>query len=248
MPTQYEYITKTSKNGIKLHIMKTNASNIMLRNLKCEHNLFDRIYFGINGGFFSWTKNGNRYRVLNLAKCDGAVVGPNSDDGISNGWLGGGVIYWDGKYLKCLTGEPTIEASEIPGTKDTGTWAQGGYSMWLGDKKAKERSLEEVNNDDQYGYLSNSAKGRTALVADLTYKKVYLIVTPSSNTFTTFKQAIEEYLNITEGDTASSRYKGIMLDGSGSSQMKAKNSSGDVVEIRGDERNLCEIIALRNAT
>ena len=80
--------------------MKTNASNIMLRNLKCEHNLFDRIYFGINGGFFSWTKNGNRYRVLNLAKCDGAVVGPNSDDGISNGWLGGGVIYWDGKYLK----------------------------------------------------------------------------------------------------------------------------------------------------
>lgn len=58
--------------------------------------------------------------------------------------------------------------------------------------------MDEVGQDDG-GYLTGTATGRTALVADIIHQKVYLIVTNNSNKFITFCRAIEEYLDITPG-------------------------------------------------
>lgn len=236
MPTNYRYINQTTANGIELHIIKTDASNIMFRNFKLGQSLTDSIFFGVNGGFFSGST------ALNIAKCDGVHYGRSN-----NGNLGGGIICWNGTSLIIYTNRSMTDIDTIFKTNETGTWAQGGYSMWLGASDARERSLEEVHNDDKYGYLTNAASGRTALVADLDTDTIYLIVTNDSNTFTTFRKAIQYYFNIPE-TKPSSRYRGIMLDGSGSSQLRAKKSNGALVKVEGDGRELCQVIVMRDAT
>lgn len=176
------------------------------------------------------------HSILSLAKCDGTVLCS------SNNWLGAGAIYWNSKVLNAITGNRQLTTSDILGINRTGTWAQGGYSMFLGASDAYSRAMADVGQDDG-GYLRYSASGRTALVADILNQKVYLIVTNSTNTYSSFRSAIEDYLGITVGNP-SGQYKGIMLDGSGSSQMAV---NGTYIA-SGDQRELYEVIALRNAT
>ncbi|KAF5053971.1 hypothetical protein [Oscillibacter sp.] len=233
MATNYTRRSYTASNGINLQIIKTAASNIKLIDLGGNKNLKQSGYTGVNGGFFSW----NSGNILSLAKCDGQVLCN------SNNWLGAAAIYWNSKALNYINGERQLTASEIPGTLRSNTWAQGGYYMWLGANDAFNRAMNEVNQDDG-GYLTQTANGRTALVADIIHQNVYLIVTNSNNTFTTFCRAIEEYLGITPGSVPSGQFHGVMLDGGGSSQLCEKGT----FIASGDQRMLHEAIVLRNDT
>lgn len=234
MATNYTRRSYTASNGINLKIIKTAASNIKLVDLGGSKNLKQSGYTGINGGFFTWGTSGH---ILSLAKCDGQVLCD------SNNWLGAAAIYWNSKTLNCINGERQLTASEIPGTLRPNTWAQGGYYMWLGANDAFDRAMDEVNQDDG-GYLTLSASGRTALVADIIHQDVYLIVTNTNNKFITFCRAIEEYLGVTPGSVPSGQFHGVMLDGSGSSQLCDKG----VYIAEGDQRMLHEAIVLRNDT
>lgn len=233
MTTNYTRKSYTASNGIKLDVIKTDASNIMLVDLAGKKNLAESGYTGVNGGFFSYA-SGN---ILSLAKCDGKVLCD------SNNWLGAAAIYWNSKALNYINGDRQLTASDIPGTSRTGTWAQGGYYMWLGADDALDRAMDDVGQDDG-GYLTGTATGRTALVADIIHQDVYLIVTNNSNRFITFCRAIEEYLDITPGSVPSGQFHGVMLDGGGSSQLCDKG----VFIADGDKRDLHEAIVLRDDT
>lgn len=252
MATKHTYHTGTY-SGKTLHVLSTPASNIRLYNLKGTSSLINSAYYGINGGFFSWDSN----KALNIALSDGAAIGPG-DVGTDNNWAGGGVISWNGVSVKFNA--PIQEMGKLDEdvrSGQSGTWAQGGHSMYLGNKNWLSKMYGDVlqtvdeHNPDLDKIVNNSSY-RTGLVADKTTKMVHLVVTLSGCTFSTFRAAIQSYLGISDGSSDSTRYVGLFLDGSYSSQMKAKNTSNNVITVAnldsGAYRKLHQIIVLRSAT
>lgn len=248
MATNHNYKTGTY-NGILLHMIRTRASNITLKNLRCNKNLKQSGYYGVNGGFFNFaTASVNPRRVISLAKIDGAVVGPNANDGNSNNWNGGGIIVWNGRQLSALFNKPNTDAANIAGTSAVGTWAQGGISLWLGYSNYNSAVATGNGGARPVQAQNGIDAARTALVADMDTNYVYLIVTVDACDYKNLRQAIQEYFGITDGSAVNSRYAGIMLDGSGSTQMKVNRANGEDVEILGDGRGLAEIIVLKDET
>lgn len=237
----YEKITC---NGMALHILGTAASNITLKNLQCKKTLKQSGEYGCNGGFFNFADaSQNPRRVISLAKVDGHVVGPNDNDGNINN-NGAGVILWNGSQLVCLTNHLEAHVDDIPDTDEEGTWAQGGISFWLGYSDFRNATIKEMGYTP--AQINGNSTGRTAMVADLNTNTIYLIVTRASCSYGSFRTAIQQKFGIKDGSSVNERYKGIMLDGSASSQMKANNSSGKDVEITAT-RALAEIIVLRDS-
>lgn len=115
-----------SHSGKILHVLSTPASNIRLYNLGGRSCLRNSAYYGINGGWFS-------NRALNLALNDGKIIGPGTMEGAANNWCGD-AISWNGSNLKAYTpiqDMASLDADVCNGTP--GTWAQGGFSMFLGN-------------------------------------------------------------------------------------------------------------------
>lgn len=245
MATNHTYRTGTY-NGILLHMLRTHASNITLKNLRCEKTLKESGYYGCNGGFFNFPNSAtNPKRVISLAKVNGGVVGPNSNDGNQNNYTGGGVILWNGNSLVCLFSRPDDDASTMPNTSAYGTWAQGGISFWLGYKDFYNAAINEVGYKPDQMVERSTAK-RTAMIADLDTDNVYLIATENECDYIDFRAAIQSAFDITDGNSTNSRYKGIMLDGGGSTQFRANRSNGADVTIV-QSRKLAEVIVLRNS-
>ena len=247
MATNHNYKTGTY-NGILLHMIRTRASNITLKNLRCYKNLKESGYYGVNGGFFNWPGSTNGRRVISLAKVDGHVVGPNANDGNSNNWNGGGIIVWNGRQLSALFNKPSTDAANIAGTSAVGTWAQGGISLWLGYSDYDTAVASGNGGEKPAQAYDDGVAARTALVADMNINYVYLIATENACNYKNFRKAIQEYFDITDGGKVNSRYAGVMLDGGGSTQMKVNRSNGKDVEILGDSRGLAEIIVLKDET
>lgn len=89
------------------------------------------------------------------------------------------------------------------------------------------------------------------MVANTQTKEIYLIVSSVDDTFTFdgIRQAVQFHFGISDDNQYSATYKGLFLDGGGSSQMLARDSNNQLISVPGhDERSLYEIIALRNAT
>jgi hypothetical protein len=204
-------------------------------------------FFGINGGFFEL--GSNDIKCFNIAVSDGKHLGSEITEipidpkelettlngtGLWNG-VGSGVIYYDGHETKY---QFTLNAANISGISNPGTWAQGGISMFLGKEDWKGK-------DDPYNYYGIDAKasGRTALVTDKS-NNVYLIVTDTHNSMREFRGAIQKYFGISEGNGENAIYTGLFLDGSGSSQLKCIKSEGSVFNVRGDSRKLAQVIYL----
>lgn len=248
MAENHYYKTGTY-NGLLLHMIRTKASNITLKNLRCKQSLKESGYYGVNGGFFNLPSSPkNPGRVISLAKIDGDVVGPDEKDGNSNNWNGGGIIVWNGRQLSALFNEPNTDASDIPGTSARGTWAQGGISFWLGYSDYYD-AVETGNGGTRPAQTSDgNLRARTAMVADMDTNYVYLIVTENECNYKAFRKAIQEYFDITDGSRVDSRYAGIMLDGGGSTQMKVNRSNGQDVELLGDGRDIAEVIVLKDET
>lgn len=236
-PKKHTYINDTATG---LVMIKTDASNITMKNLQQQQDLAQSSYFGINGGMFNMS-SGDRTIALNIAYTDGQPVGPKGS-GATNGWNGSGVIYWNNSTLNSAI---TQNASDIISSiGSSGTWAQGGFSLHLGNKNWTTLVVNEICPS---GYATYVSTGRTALVADKTMKQVYLIVTRKKVSPTAFRTAIQSYFGISDGTSDNSRYIGLCLDGSDSSQLKAKQSDGSTVVSKSSYRALCQLITLRDA-
>lgn len=239
-------------SGVNLHVMATDASNIQIVNLKGESTLRASDYYGANGGFFVMSNN----NVISLALNDGYHIGPG-DQGSDNKWNGGGAIAWNGYAFEIYSPiqNKSSLSSNVSGDEANclpGTWVQGGYSMFLGASNWYSKIKEELSGADPSADVSRA--GRTGMVVDTLSKLVYLYVTKNVTTFTSFRKAVQSHIGIQDGDGVNYRYKGLFLDGSYSSQMKAKTvgSPGTTVNIdwseEGSYRKLTQIIALRDNT
>lgn len=173
---------------------------------------------------------------MNIATNGTTPVGPNGTGATND--LGFAAIINKCGQLKLVP--PVINSIDDIVTKyDTPIWAQGGGNLALGDPTWTLDTL--CFSDDA---KANSA-GRTAMVANTATNKVYLIVqrASSNKTIAAFRTAIQQYFGIT---SASTNYVGILLDGGGSSAIRAKNNLGATASIDGG-RALCQIIALKDA-
>lgn len=191
----------------------------------------------------------NDPKTLNISWQNGTWVpgkssNPNGSGGDYNE-LGYSAIYWTGSQLNFIR---TLYGSNISGISSSGTWAQGGVSLYLGNSNWKSKILDNNNERCPIDYVTELAKGRTAIVANTSTKQVYLIITTASQTLTQFRTAIQSYLGITDGGADNATYKGLMLDGGGSSQLKCRNSSGTEISQPDRTRLLTQIITLVNKT
>lgn len=75
---------------------------------------------------------------------------------------------------------------------------------------------------------------------------VYQVVTEDNVSTADFRAALQDSLVIFDWAQANNTYQALLLDGSGSSQMRARSSNGSIVNIKGDSRNLSQIITLRS--
>lgn len=238
MATNY---TCATYSGVELHIIQTDAQNIKPVNLMntARTSMEDTNYYGVNGGFFNMSGDN---RTLNIALENGNVVGPYRND-YSNGFennIGSGAISWNGSQLSTTYSVEYADQLSIYG--NSGTWAQGGIGLWLGYYDWENQFKIQKNAD---AYLDRKSQ-KTAIVADMNGNLVYLVVTEDNVSTADFRAALQDYLGIFDGAQANNTYQGLLLDGSGSSQMRARSSNGSIVNIKGDSRNLSQIITLRS--
>ena len=242
----YEYAGRT------LTVFETHATNLKLLNLEGKSNIIDSPYYGANAGYFTGAAQASEPNVLNVAICDGQPVGPKSNDGLGGRWIGGGIIAWNGSNFDVRPVNPGD--SYFYGNQATeflnlgyGTWAQGGYSMYLGLSNWFELMVKENNNiDDDYTF--HSSRPRTGFVINRNLNKVYMVTCKVNSTFAEFRTSILAWLGISDGNTLNSVYSGLFLDGGGSTSLKARQNDGVDKLIPTDGRNLYQILALRDNT
>lgn len=249
MATKHTYEARTCA-GVALHVISTAASNIQVLNFRSingqKKSLSNSTYFGINGGWFNRGASVRTDQVINIAMNNGAAVGPDTNrDGRPEGsdnYIGSGVVAWNGSQLSCYA---SVEhASEISFLSRAGTWGQGGIALWLGWSAWES----QVNNQPNASMYKDAATGgRTALIANMSTNKVYLIITEEEVTMAEFRAAIQSYLGITDGNQANNTYQGVMLDGGSSTQLKAKNASNATVT-KGNNSVIPQFIALKSNT
>lgn len=237
MANNHTYTVKTC-NGLKLHVIKTAVTNIKLLTLNEKQNLAESSYYGINGGYFDMGHN----NMLSFAMSDGEILCWSNND------IGFGMLSWDTIASRLEFGTTGAELTAYLG--NYGAWGQGGHRLILGYNNWRKDMI--AVNELTAKAIDEKKNGRTALVVDIIDNQAYLIVARDANDSNTidvtkFRTALNEYFSLTEGSTESPRYKGIMLDGSYSSQLKAKDGN-TTVNIKGARRPLCQIVALRDAT
>lgn len=235
-PKNHTYVNVT-RNSIGLHIIETNADNIQMVNLKKQYSgLAACPYYGINGGFFNNAAGYETdYSCQNIALNNGVGLAPNNT-GEANELGFSALVYTNG----AITLENDVMVKADITNVAACTWAQGGGDLKLGNANWTTADLRFSSDA-----LVNST-GRTAIVADTFTNKVYLIMhrESSSKSIVAFREAIQQYLGITSGST---RYVGLLLDGGGSSALKARDALGADKNIS-TTRKLCQIIALKDAT
>ena len=239
MAANYTYKTHTY-GGTTLRIITTHASNIKLENTvengaaKTVKNAGE---YGINGAFFvQYPQVEGQYEnmVLNIAYYNGKCLRTkvtNRADAYTND-IGKGVIGWDD--TKVRFDAIVTDADELDYVFDKNTWAQGGVALWLGFNNWREEYIE------QGGSIGSDAR-RTAMVCNLKTDMIYLIITMSEVSVEDFRDAIQDFFGITDSLVLDGTYRGIMLDGGGSTQMYF----GSSIDFSSG-RAIPEIIAVRN--
>lgn len=251
-PTKHT-VTSGTFAGKNLTILTTDASNIRLVNLCQNVNLADSAYYGLNAGFFN-SGIPNDPTVLNVAICDGSVVGPSSTDGINNNNCGAGIIFWNGTNFDVRPVTPgdgyfnstDHDATEFLG-RGVGTWAQGGFSMHLGLSDWYAKLTEEQFGIPNTGIWNAADRYRAGIVVNKVQKTVYLVACTTNATFAQFRSAIQAWLGISDGNSLNGTYSGLFLDGGASTQLKGRQPNG-ADKFAGGSRKLCQIIALRDNT
>lgn len=239
-PSNYIYMV-APYSGCTLNIIRTSSQNIQIKNVGGK-TLEGANAIGINCCFFTL----NTTMICNIAKNDGVYVGSAEppQNGQDNS-CGNGVVYRTKSGTMHFAEGTSIEDSSLSAVKDldgTVSWAQGGsgiypgYSGWWGKVSYFLSTISEFAH-------------RSAMVVDTQTGYVYLIVTMNAVTYNTFRAAIMNFLNLTDGASPSTRFLGVFLDGGASSQLRAKDPNNSSVYLHANvARTLPVAITLRNVT
>lgn len=222
----------------EFYVLKTKASNIKLVNLYNEYGkamyIDDTNYYGMNASFINTENN----CLLNIAYQDGKCIGSGTgkDDGYKNA-CGTGLIYWTGTQLKYYDMVLYGSSSLIP-TK-VGSWAQGGYNIYLCDRDWKSKFLKQSGAEDLL-----SASARTGVLINENTNYVYLFATRIlSSLVDDVRNVMMEYAGISEGGS-SGAWKAILTDGGRSTQMSCETVNLQTIL----SRKVPQIFALVNKT
>ena len=229
---------KATENGMTLHIIETDASNIRPAQLLKTSNLKGSNEYGINGGWYTSTKpDDNNYNILNIAVSGGRPVGggvnnKNEPRDGSVSTVGKHAIFYTGSYMGYME---ATNYEDLPGVKgNSRAWAQGGVGMSLCNKNWK--SMDYLS-----GGFESYHEGLSAIVVNLDTNKVYLIATSKEVNYVEFRSAIQSYLGLKDSAaTNDPAWKGLFLDGGASTQLRCAEA-----EIT-TGRLLCQVIVLKS--
>lgn len=139
-------------NGKYYYEMKTKASNIQLVSFRAKYgkDMFirdtqykiqcDTEYYGMNASFFTVKTS----VINNIAYQDGKQVGPGNQGKENNG-TGTSIVCWNGSKVSLHNDVLNDSSSYVP--KKSGTWAQGGVGLYLGDSGWKNYFLAQTGYD-----------------------------------------------------------------------------------------------------
>lgn len=228
--TTYTYGKVTASNGVVLHYMKGSPNDITLR--KISSNLKSQSYYGINGGFYNFSDGS----LLSIAVNNDVPVGGGTMyelyKGAHNTNYDRGTLVWD-KSAGQYSVQVVRWAYNLKVSSRSNYWAQGGISMSLNDDQNWKTNAA---NEDIPGGINGSSSGRAGLVYN-SGANIWLVVTNTTCTPEQFRTAIKEKIG------SGTLVNGIFLDGSGSSQMRALDSTGTLVNVTGDSRKVYQMVS-----
>lgn len=239
-PPSYTYEQKSvilNNKTIYLYAVTTTPENIYMVNRQGQGSGLGS-YCGMNGGIFSTPLKPGDPECRNFAINNSAPVGPG-ENGNLNDVGHAAIAYVQGKLRHIPY--PVQFRYQLDNALGNAApiWVQGGGDLKLGDSTWTKRDLYMSGSDyDTYA--------RAALVVNTVTNKVYLIIhkQPSINDLVSvksFRDAIYQYLGIRDGMTA---FAGLVLDGGGSTTLRARNSAGQMTGPT-TGRALYQIITLR---
>lgn len=255
MAQNYTYVTGTY-NGCDLHIIRTEAWNIVMGGLRQEKTLASGYFYGINGAFFD--PHGPDGNTKSIALNNNTPIYYKTQNGKdTGGWhnkMGHACLCYDNANKKLVfRSKAAPSSSGLNKDMSSGDsldnvvaasaryWAQGGPDFRLGMPDGsweKGLSLEIDNMNVNVG-----SRERTCICANLSANMVYLIISTSKATISEFRKAVHSYLYVpTSG--YHTNVVGIFLDGGSSTSMRCKDNSGNVFSF--GYRKLEQIIALRD--
>lgn len=220
-PAGYSYRNFDAANGVRMHVIRTNPSNVTLTAI--TDNIADTAYFGINGGFFY------EGALLSMAVVNDAPVKGGLNEygsGGQNAKYARGTLVWD-EATGRLSVQVVQRTEQIIVQDRNRYWAQGGVSMLPADQEAWERQAAA-----EMLPAADEKRLRTGAVFDDT-QSLYLIVSETKATAEEFRTAILEMGG--KGQWVD----GIFLDGDGSSQMRCAEAV-----LPGDRREVFQMIRL----
>ena len=212
-----------SGKSVTLYEISTRSSNIKVMSFARKHNQAKMVKtlpesgeYGINASWFAI--DGDKH-IMNLAYQNGERQGSILDDSkvqVVEGVITDGFTNSVGKSAIFRANGVLGFSSNIVNSSSSlvsnSTWLQGGINLFLGDSSWSTK----FNNESESAY--NSPARRSAMVADLANDRVYLFVVDQAVSPATLRAAIMKRLSIQDGNTTH-KYRGIMLDGGGSTQM-----------------------------
>lgn len=131
------------------------------------------------------------------------------------------------------------EMKSTYGITGTGSWAVGGQALFLGDSNW----YTKMSNDWFRDYKNQASTYWTGMVININYSDVHLMVGYKSSGMkpADFRTAMLEHICLVDTDAESRVYRGIILDGGGSSQLVCNG-----INFPGSTRKLVGVITLRN--
>lgn len=225
-PGDYTYETSSGP----LYVVEVSANRIGVVNV-CEQNKGIPVpYCGCNAGFFDpGYQTGSSY---NIALNYGVPIGPiftipktttKKEAGSFNSVGYYNIVFTGGeiKYVKAVDVDELLTALNLSASnKSNIVWAQGGGALYLGDDEGFKSFYTQYKGVDGYLPLTDENKyaRRTALVANIGTKQIYLIVYATAITVEAFRSSIEQYFSINASNY--SNYAGLILDGGTSSCLR----------------------------
>lgn len=221
-PESVNYFQTTADNGVVLHVLRTEPSNISLYSIK--DNVVRSETNGINGGFF-WED-----QLLSIAVMDGMPANGSPKE-YGSGWYNvkyvRGTIVYD-RVTRMVDVQRAASVDDLHMTAATKFWAQGGVSMNLKD----DSRWYNVAVKEEMLPFPDDKRLRSAMAFDNS-GEIYLVVTSTKCKAEQFRTAIKR--NVAVGNLN----EAIFLDGDGSSQLLAGN-----IQLKGDDRKVLQMIVV----
>lgn len=210
MASNYSFYSFIVNSEINYNVLTTSASNIKLVKFSAPTNLRDTNYYGMNGSFYNTDTN----VISNIIYQSGANLGNDNTCGTS-------LVYWDGSALRYANGVSDKNSSIIP--KSSGSWAQGGFGLFLCDTGWEKKFNAQPAAADMGG-----GSPRCGILVNADTKTVHLFMTSGlAGTVANLRQAMMEFASLKEGDSPRN-YFGLMVDGGRSAQMRCNELNGYV--------------------